>query len=214
MFLSCDDSMTVKHYPGPCAIQIGNSPSSTGNFIYDSNDTVNEAVWGDSHTAFYYDNSGRLEREETDENGDGSIDEQRTYSYNENSLEITVDTSLDGIIDRRDTHSYNPSSKCLNWPVGVFSAPSKNQSNCSPLPYLVELDLNNDGIVDQSYENPDYIFDEKGRLVKEVWRSLESNEISFTYTYDDNDNVLTRGFDSGNDGTVDELSVYTYSCWK
>jgi hypothetical protein len=153
---------------------------------------------------------------EDDNNGDGTIDEIRQYTYDKdgNIIRYTRDTDANGLPNTIDESEYNSFgditlSKYDSDGNGTPDSIGKSQydSNGNRTRYSNDNDANG---TDESIYT--YTYNAYGdRLVQRDDNDANgSTDYERKYFYDSNGNLIKEEIDSNYDGTVDQRRTYTY----
>ena len=133
--------------------------------------------------------TGNQTKEEWDSDGDGTVDQIYTYTYdaNGNQTRYEYDADADGTVDQIYTFTFDANGNLTRY----------------------ENDSDGDGTSDRIYT---YTYDANGNRTRYEYDSDgdgTADEIT-TYTYDANGNRTSEERDSDVDGTADEITTYTF----
>ena len=133
--------------------------------------------------------TGNQTKEEWDSDGDGTVDQIYTYTYdaNGNRTRTEYDSDGDGTADQIYTTTYDANG---------------NRTR-------EEYDSDGDGTADRIET---YTFDANGNRTRSEYDSDGDGTVDeiTTYTYDANGNRTSEERDSDGDGTADEITTYTF----
>lgn len=162
----------------------------------------------DQHSAWTYDEAGRLLVEEADDNGDGQWNRRYEYEYDAQGRPLLVRFGLDGVWPQRE------------WRL-TYAEDGRSAE-------VARRDVA-DGRLHSRHQ---LTFDEHGRLIEEAYQPQEGTPWTWTWTYDEAGRVarhemgsrvmsfeydsagrLARAQDDTNgDGVVEYADVYEYAC--
>lgn len=176
-----------------------------------------------STTSYLYNACGALVREERDDDQNGSVNLQTTWSYVADStgaLATTIQRTHIGDFDNSIlTHVSETRSEGPDQRLSEYTA----DSNADGTPderrtyrhdeqgnRVAEfIDSGADGTVDRVVEQT-YSYDDAGRVLRHEWS--QDNELRYTteYDYDEAGNPVRERYDQDGDGLVDRAIAYTY----
>lgn len=199
-------------YPGPCTIgragatfEVEYSYNASGQLTKKaSHDTTNPSAYWAVET-YAYDTQGRMVEKSQDNNGDGTINNVITVTYNGDG---TVKNETDSGNYSRDyvydTHG-NVTKFTENWDTNgpyVTNYTNTYDANNNLSGYL-KVDSNG------NKERFTFTYDANGNKIKSERDVADDGSIqnTETWTYDAAGNILTHNAGDDND-------VYDYSCWQ
>ncbi len=163
----------------------------------------NEAL---STVDYEYDEEGRLAEERTDNDGDGTPDRVKTFSYDERGNLIRRTNSVN---DTVETFSYDESDNLISRLTETDSATNlESYVYNNGLLDRFESDLGADGSIDQTTE---YSYDSDGRVTAYTLDTDGDGSVdsASSYLYD-NGLVSIFSEDKDNDGTPNFIVAYSY----
>ena len=137
-------------------------------YTYNEEGWLMEEIWGTTqvlrHVRYSYDSLGSLLRIDTDDGGDGVIEEQSLFQY-ENDMLVAQDEREDGILTSSQTWTYEDGMLIS---MSIQGEESSIEYRYSGLPQdgirSVIVDIDTDGSIDEEYME---WYDDEGRVFKE-----------------------------------------------
>jgi hypothetical protein len=206
-----NELLAAGKYPGPCTVE----------GLIDG--TVEERC------SYTYDDKGNMLVAEHDY--DGTVDYRATATHDEygNLLTFESDEDADGTVEFRLSYiyTYDEYGNMLTWELDTTLDNGGMPSSCLKFYYYYEPETVNaepregfniylpNSIPSIPYHLSDvsctYTYDDDGNILTREFSTPERGRYNLdTYTYDPNGNLLTKESDSDFDGTVDFRTTYTH----